>query len=67
MRIQGEKKKKEENERWERMAKEARREGDVWPIVNKKRKRERRVNEGIGMEEWKEHFARLLGGIENKE
>lgn len=46
-----ERKKKEENERWERMAMEARREGDVWAIVNKERKKKRRINEDIGMEE----------------
>lgn len=32
-------KKKEENKRWKRMAKEARRESDVWVIVNKEREK----------------------------
>lgn len=58
-------KKKEENKRWKRMAKEARRESDVWVIVNKEREKKRWVNKGIGMEEWKEHFTKL-GGIEDK-
>lgn len=57
-------KKGEENEKWERKAKEARRENKVWEVVNKKRKKRRRVNEGIQMKEWKKHFMRLLGGVE---
>lgn len=37
-RVLCEKKKKEENDRWEKRAAEARRENEVWEIVNKKRK-----------------------------
>lgn len=41
---------------------EVKREGEVWEIVNRERKRRRRINEGIEMEEWREHFMRLMGG-----
>lgn len=41
---------------------EARREKEVWEIVNRERKKRIRVNEGISMKEWKVHFMRLLGG-----
>jgi len=60
-----ERKKKEENERWERKAEEATRESEVWEIINKERKR-RRINEGIGMSEWREQFMRVLGGVEER-
>lgn len=54
-------KKKEENERWEKRVMEVKREGEVWEIVNRERKR-RRINEEIEMEKRREHFMRLLGG-----
>lgn len=40
---------------------EVKREGEVWEIVNRERKR-KRINEGIEMEKWREHFMRLLEG-----
>lgn len=43
---------------------EAKRESDVWEIVNRERKRRGRVNENIKMEKSREYFARLLGGVE---
>lgn len=43
-----------------------RRKNDVWRIVNRRRKRRKGINEIIEEEEWKEHFMRLLGGVENK-
>lgn len=43
---------------------EAKRESDVWEIVNRERKRRGRVNEDIKMEKLREYFARLLGGVE---
>lgn len=61
-----ERRKKEENEKWEKQVKEARRECEVWRIVNRKRKEWKRVNEGISMEEWKEYFTRQLGGVEGR-
>lgn len=57
-----EKKKKEENDRWEEIVKKARNEKDIWKIVN--RKKRRIVNEEIEAEEWREYFMELLGGIE---
>ncbi|XP_071579341.1 uncharacterized protein [Temnothorax nylanderi] len=59
-------KKEEENQRWERKAEGARREAEVWEIVNKERKKRRGIEEGIEEEKWKEHFMKLLGGVEGK-
>ncbi|XP_067212233.1 golgin subfamily A member 6-like protein 6 [Linepithema humile] len=61
-----ERKKKEENERWEKRAREVKRENEVWEIINRERKRRVKINDGIEMEEWKEYFMRLLGGTEGK-
>jgi len=38
-------------------------ERKVWELVNKERKRRRRINEDIKMEEWKEYFMEQLGGV----
>lgn len=59
-----EKKKKQENDRWEEIMEKARNEKDIWKIVN--RKKRRIVNEEIEAEEWREYFMELLGGIEYK-
>lgn len=59
-------KKKEDNKRWEKQALEAKRKSEAWELINRERKRRNRVIEGIGMEEWKEHFMRLLGRVEGK-
>lgn len=61
-----EEKKREETERWEKEAEQVRREGEVWEIVNRGRKKRKGINEEIEEEEWKEHFMRLLGGVENR-
>jgi len=61
-----EEKRKAENEKWEREAMEVRRESEVWDLVNRERKKGRRVNEEIGMEEWEDYFRRLLGGVEER-
>jgi len=50
-----ERKRKEENDRWEREAEQVRGERNVWRIVNRRGKK---VSEDIEMEE---HFMRLLG------
>lgn len=55
-----ERKRKEENGKWEKMAMEAKRENEVREIINRERKRSKRINEGIEMGEWKEYFMRLL-------
>lgn len=59
-----EKKKKQENDRWEEIVEKAQNEKDIWKIVN--RKKRRIVNEEIEAEEWREYFMELLGGIEYK-
>jgi len=61
-----EEKKRKENARWERSAMDAKRESEVWEILNSERKKISRIHEGIEMEEWEEHFKRLLGGVENR-
>jgi len=61
-----ERKKKEKNERWEREIEEIRSEEMVWKVVNKERKRRKRINEGIEMGEWKEYFKRMMGGVEGR-
>lgn len=55
-------KKREEVERWEREIKEVRTEAQAWKIVNRERKRRKRINEGIEVEEWDGYFKGLLGG-----
>lgn len=42
------------------------RESDVWEIINREKKERKRINDGIGMKQWKEYFAGLLGGIEER-
>lgn len=59
-----ERKKQEKNERWESKAEEARRESELWEIVNRERKRGKGINENMKMEEWKDYFRGLLRGIE---
>jgi len=61
-----EEKKKEERERMLREAGEAKTEGEVWEIVRRERKRWKRVSEEIKIEEWKEYFMGLLGGVEGR-
>jgi len=46
-----ERKRKEKNERWEREVEGIKSEEMVWKVVNKERKRRKKLNEGIGMEE----------------
>jgi len=61
-----ERKKKEENDRWERRAKDAKRESEIWEIINSERKKKSGIHERIEMEEWEQHIKRLLGGVENR-
>ena len=51
-------------EKWEKEVEEVRTEGQVWKIVNRDRRRGKRVEEGIKMEEWEEYFRGILGGVE---
>lgn len=34
----------------------------MWKIVNRERKKRKRINEEIEIEEWDEYFRELLGG-----
>lgn len=34
--------------------------------MNRERKRRRGINEGIEMEEWREYFMGLLGGVKSR-
>ncbi|XP_068991496.1 trichohyalin-like [Neodiprion pinetum] len=61
-----EERKKKENEGFIKEAAEARTESKVWEIVNRERKKWKRVNEEIGDQEWREYFMGLLGGVESK-
>ncbi|XP_077280504.1 uncharacterized protein LOC143907534 [Temnothorax americanus] len=61
-----ERKKKREVEKWEEEVKEVRTEGQVWKVVNRERKKRRRVNEGISMQEWDGYFKELLGGVNGR-
>ncbi|XP_039311970.1 uncharacterized protein LOC120359229 [Solenopsis invicta] len=60
-----ERKKKEENEKWEKELREIKTENQVWEMVGKTRGR-KRVNEGIKMEEWNKYFRDLLGGVNGR-
>lgn len=59
-----ERKKIEENEKWMRKAKEAKRESKVWELINKDRKKVRKVNKEIEIKEWEEYFKGILRGVE---
>ena len=59
-----EKKKKEENEKWEKEVKGIRTEGQVWEMVKREGKKRRVVDKSIKREEWEEYFRGLLGGVE---
>ena len=61
-----EKKKKEENEKWEKEIRHVKTEGQVWEVVKRERKRRKGIDESIRLEEWKEYFRGLLGGVDTK-
>lgn len=61
-----ERKKREENDRWQKEAEQVRSERDVWEIVNRGRRKRKRVNENIEEKEWRDYFMRLLGGMEHR-
>lgn len=39
---------------------EVKKESEMWELINRERKKRVGINEGIGMEEWKEYFMELL-------
>lgn len=45
---------------------EARREIEVWEVINRERRKRKRGNMDIEMGEWKEQFMELLGGVEER-
>ncbi|XP_071578413.1 uncharacterized protein [Temnothorax nylanderi] len=61
-----ERKKKEEKERMIREIGEARSEVKVWKLIRRVRKRRKRINEDIRLEEWEKYFMELMGGVENR-
>jgi len=61
-----EKKRKEENNRLMKEAREARTQVEVWRVINRKRKRKMEISREIEMEEWDGHFKKLLGGSESR-
>jgi len=50
----------------EREVRELRKESEVWDLINKERKKGRRINKEISMEELEDYFRRLLGGVEER-
>lgn len=58
-------KKREEGKRWVKRVKEARTEGQVWEIINRERKKVRKID-GIEGREWRKYFIDLLGGVEGR-
>lgn len=38
----------------------------VWEVVNKEKKKRRKINEGIELEEWVRYFKRLLGRVKSR-
>lgn len=41
-------------------------EDQIWEVVSRERKKKRRVNEGITVEEWDRYFKDLLGGMSGR-
>lgn len=61
-----EEKKRKGRERWEREVERTRTEGQVWSVVNRGRKRRRKIKESFEMGEWERYFRRLLGGEDRR-
>ena len=61
-----EKKKMEENKRFEEEAEKAKTEEEVWKVVNKERRKRKEVTQNIEMVECKKYFIDFLGGAERK-
>lgn len=52
--------------RWEKKIISVKMEVQEWTVVNRDRRRRRKVKESIEMEEWEEYFEKLLGGVKGK-
>ena len=64
-----EEKRRRERERWENEVEGIRTEEQVWKVVNRERRRRRRVEEGIRMERWERVFQGVVrrGRVECEE
>lgn len=58
-------KRRKEEKKWAEM-REIRTKGQVWEVVGRERKRQKRVNEDISMEEWDGLFRSLLAQVEGR-
>lgn len=58
--------KRKSNDRWEREMQNIRTESQVWEVVNRERRKKRRMNEGIKVEEWDRYFKDLLGRVNRR-
>lgn len=59
-------KRKEEEERFSAEVGRIKVEREVWGIINRDRKRRRKVDEDISTEEWTKHFMEVAGGVERR-
>ena len=41
-------------------------EVEIWKIINRERKRRKRINLDLDMVKWKKYIMELLGGVENR-
>lgn len=46
--------------------KDTRREAEIWEIVNKERRKRKRIDKAIKKEEWKEYFMGLLDRVKER-
>ncbi|XP_015120455.1 DNA ligase 1-like [Diachasma alloeum] len=59
-------KKEEEQAKFEEEVERALEGGRVWEVINRERKERKKINEGLGLERYKDHFMRLLGGVDGR-
>ncbi|KAL6262984.1 hypothetical protein P5V15_005775 [Pogonomyrmex californicus] len=57
-------KRRREKDRWEREIEGVKSERDVWKVVNKERRKRKRVREGIEIEVWERYFRKVLGSVD---
>lgn len=50
-----------ENKRWKRKITEARREAEVWKVINRDRNKRKKINAEIEMGKWRDQFMGLEG------
>lgn len=59
-------KKKEENEKWIQEAKRAKTGQQVWEMINRERRRRRRIEGELSKEVWEKYCKKLLGGVDKR-